>query len=57
MCDYCNKENTEIGLSGSDGIIYDEKKNRYYLFIEHFKGECNRIYDPKYCLQCGEKLN
>jgi hypothetical protein len=56
MCDYCDKENTEESLSGSDGIFYDKNNHEHYLYIEHFRNEKYFIY-VEYCPKCGEKLD
>jgi hypothetical protein len=55
MCDYCDKENTEELLAGSDGILFDKDNGEYYLYIEHFRNEKYFIV-VKYCPKCGEKL-
>jgi len=55
MCDYCNKDNTEEALRGSDGICYDEDKGGHYLYIEYFRNEIYRL-DVNYCPKCGIKL-
>jgi hypothetical protein len=54
MCDYCDKENTEESLRGSDGIYHDEN-GEYYLYIEHFHNE-KYFIKVDYCPKCGEKL-
>jgi hypothetical protein len=55
MCEYCDKDNTEESLRGSDGIVYNEKKDKFYIYIEHFLNEKNRI-EVNFCPQCGIKL-
>jgi hypothetical protein len=55
MCEWCDKSNTEENLRGSEGIIYDKKNDKHYLFIEHFHNEINRV-EVKYCPECGNKL-
>jgi hypothetical protein len=55
MCEYCDKSNTEEGLRGSDGIVYDAKKGKHYIYIEHFLNEKNRI-EVEYCPMCGALL-
>ena len=56
-CEYCDIEkNTEVYLEGSDGIVFNKKKNEYYIFIEYFRNECIRIRDIKYCPMCGKQL-
>ncbi len=55
MCEYCDKNNKEESLRGDDGVVYDEKESRHYLFIEHFYREVYRI-EVNYCPECGRKL-
>lgn len=58
MCDYCKEENIEVSESafqGSDGIMYDKMKEQYYLVIEHFRNERNKV-EVKFCPQCGRNL-
>lgn len=58
MCDYCKEENIEISeraFQGSDGIMYNKMDEKYYLVIEHFKGEINKV-QIKCCPECGRKL-
>lgn len=55
MCEYCNKENTEESLSGSDGIFRDKNNGEYYLYIEHFANE-KYFIKVDYCPKCGKNL-
>lgn len=52
MCDYCDKDNTKENLRGSDGIFFDNKTKKHYLYIEHFRNESYEI-EVKYCPKCG----
>jgi hypothetical protein len=54
MCEYCNEENTEDSLRGTDGIFLSEN-GEYYLYIEHFLNE-KTIIKVNYCPECGKKL-
>lgn len=56
MCSYCSEVNQEKDLEGTDGICFDEKTCTYYLYIEHFRYEKNRVTNIKYCPYCGRKL-
>jgi hypothetical protein len=56
MCEYCSKENTAESLRGDDGIYYDNKKEKHYLYIEHFRNE-KYFIEVNFCPQCGEKLS
>ena len=53
-CDYCSN-NTEVYLSGGDGVIID-KRMGVYIFAEHYRGEIVRITNINYCPKCGKKL-
>jgi hypothetical protein len=55
MCDYCSEENSEDNLRGDDGIIFNTKQNKHYLYIEHFRNEITRI-EVNFCPRCGNKL-
>lgn len=54
-CDYCDENNKEEDFHGDDGIVYNEKDNKYYLVTEHFRGGFQRI-EAHVCLKCGRKL-
>jgi DNA-directed RNA polymerase subunit RPC12/RpoP len=58
-CDYCNEQDIknvkETDFEGMDGIMYDKKDNKYYLVIEHFRREINKV-EINNCPQCGRKL-
>jgi len=58
MCEYCNEQNIEISenaFQGSDGILFNKREEKYYLVIEHFRGERNKV-EIKFCPMCGRKL-
>jgi hypothetical protein len=55
MCDYCDKENTEELLAGSDGILFDKDNGEHYLYIEHFLNE-KYFIKVNYCPKCGREL-
>lgn len=55
MCDYCSSKNTDENLRGEDGVYYDRKKSKHYLYIEHFFKEIYRL-EVNYCPECGRKL-
>lgn len=50
------KKYQKIILRGCDGVLYNSKTNNYYIYIEHFRNEKNRVEDIKYCPMCGVKL-
>lgn len=56
MCEYCNQDNKEEELRGSDGIVFDVKEGKYNLYVEHFRNEKHWI-KVLYCPQCGRKLS
>jgi hypothetical protein len=59
MCDYCKEENIEVSESafqGGDGIMYNKREENYYLVIEHFHNERNKV-KIKHCPMCGRKLS
>jgi hypothetical protein len=55
MCEYCESKYNEVDLRGSDGIVYDEKWNKFYIYAEHYRNEVVRI-DVDFCPKCGNQL-
>lgn len=54
-CEYCDKDNVEDDIRGSDGVVYNAAEDKYYLYIEHFRNERNWV-EVNYCPECGVKL-
>ena len=53
MCEFCDTDNTEDALIGSEGIVQGD--NSFYLYLEWYRNEKYRV-DVKYCPMCGRKL-
>lgn len=58
MCDYCCDADTSkyTDFAGSEGIYYEIYDGEYYLVIEHYRNERNKVI-IKYCPWCGRKLD
>lgn len=55
-CEFCDKNNKQENLRGSDGIFFNEKDLTYYLYAEYFRNEIYKI-EVEYCPICGTHLS
>lgn len=58
-CSYCKEilpRERERELASSDGICFDREADVYYIYIEHFRNERNRLTEITHCPYCGRKL-
>jgi|GEM_PF-6808696 len=55
MCEYCIEYQETSSCSGDEGIMHDNKKDKYYFVAEHYAGERIKV-EIKFCPWCGKEL-